>query len=219
MKGTPNEIFSLCCPKREEEWIDGWNENTYRLLCSKSGFNEKNCVFQECSLKPFLFGKPGPTTWITTSFEPERFSLDFMLIFGDAAVINRRVLVEALSSNDVSACHWTDTVTFLGKPPVGLKRMILSGKLALFSHSLGYLMKHYCDKGRALAIPRPLSRNVLRAIEQPEMLPTSDDFTNLNTEESIQKLVSKYSDLIAWDCVVSEARHNEPPIESKVLSD
>lgn len=106
VRETPERVFSLCCPTREEEWIDGWNESTYRLIHSESGFNEDNCVFQECSLKPFLFGEPGPTTWITTSFQPERCSLEFMLIFGDTAVINRRVHVGA-AGDDNAFCPVT----------------------------------------------------------------------------------------------------------------
>jgi len=196
MKGAPGEVFSLCCPTREEEWIDGWNENTYRLLFSESGFNEKDCVFQECSLKPFLFGEPGPTTWITTSFEPQEFSLEFMLIFGDIAVMNRRIRVEGLDDG-VSSCHWTDRVTFLREPPSSLKRMVFAGKLTLFSHSLGYLMKHYCDKGKMLAIPGPLKRRALRPLEQPVVLPASDDVADPITAEGVQKLMSRYSDLIA----------------------
>ena len=27
-----SEIFPLCCPVREEEWIDGWTRDTYDLV-------------------------------------------------------------------------------------------------------------------------------------------------------------------------------------------
>ena len=31
IKAPRDEIFPLCCPVREEEWIDGWNRDTYPL--------------------------------------------------------------------------------------------------------------------------------------------------------------------------------------------
>jgi hypothetical protein len=197
MNDTPSAVFSLCCPTAEERWIDGWNNRTFRLLHCPSGFNEKDCVFQEYSLKPFLFGQPGPTTWITTSYEPEEFSLQFMLIFGDIAVMNRKIHVEALADANISTCHWTDAVSFLSTPPSGYRKMVFSAKLAMFSFSLGYLMKYYCDKGRMLSIPKPFDRLVLRPIDWPETPAARDDFTDLTTPESIRDLVSRYSDLIA----------------------
>jgi hypothetical protein len=196
IRDTPDNIFSLCCPTREEEWIDGWNDRTYKLLCSESGFNEKHCVFEEYSLKPFLFGKQGPTTWITTSFEPERFSLEFMLVFGDTAVMNRRIRVEKLSEDSVSACYWADVVSFLEDPPTGIKRIIFKAKLDVFSHNLGYLLKYYSEKGRMLTIPRPLKRVLLRSIEHSEEHLLSEDHSNLITKESIEALVLRYSGLI-----------------------
>ena len=41
-KGTVEEVFPLLCPKREEEWIPGWECET---IWSKSGYNEEGAIF------------------------------------------------------------------------------------------------------------------------------------------------------------------------------
>ena len=38
----PEKVFPLLCPVREKDWLDGWN---YKMIYSKSGLIEKNCVF------------------------------------------------------------------------------------------------------------------------------------------------------------------------------
>ncbi len=145
----PSRVFPLLCPVREEEWIDGWTKDMYRLVHSDSGFNEQYCVFQEHTLKPFLLGEQGPTTWVTTSYEPKQFRLEFVLVFGDLALLNRAVRLEAVDDN-ATACQWTDTVTFLKNGLTDEERENFEGRLRGFSQFLGSILKSYCETGEML---------------------------------------------------------------------
>jgi hypothetical protein len=42
LNGSMAKVFSLLCPVREAEWIDGWNPV---LVLTQSGFAEQDCVF------------------------------------------------------------------------------------------------------------------------------------------------------------------------------
>ena len=46
---TPDQVFPLLCPVRETEWIPDWNP---RLVVSKSGFMEQDCIFIESGQFP-----------------------------------------------------------------------------------------------------------------------------------------------------------------------
>lgn len=65
-----DEIFPLLCPKREEEWIPGWECET---LWSKSGYNEAGAIFR--TAKPYgteLF-------WNTLQYDKDRGIVDFLI--------------------------------------------------------------------------------------------------------------------------------------------
>ncbi len=151
VEAPPDTVFPLLCPKLEEEWIEGWAPGIYDLIFSESGVNEKNCVFQEGLTRPFLFNEAGPTTWVTTAFDRDGTSLEFLLIFGGHAVLNRAVTCRK-TDNGGTAVQWTDTVTFL-KGPMGKEdRKVLELKLTAFSSFLGILLKHYCESGAMMPL-------------------------------------------------------------------
>ena len=47
-KAIVEEVFPLLCPKREEEWIPGWECET---IWSNSGYNEEGAIFR--TMKPY----------------------------------------------------------------------------------------------------------------------------------------------------------------------
>ena len=151
IEALPKNIFPLFCPVREEEWIYGWNKDSYDLIYSKSGVNEKNVVFQEKFTRPFLFGEEGPTTWVTTYYEPGEFSLEFLLIFGDVALLNRAIRLEQTEAGTTD-CRWIDTFTLLQEPFEGTQRENFEMKLDAFSGFLQRTLKHYCETGNVLEI-------------------------------------------------------------------
>lgn len=143
------QIFELCCPVREEEWIDGWDSNVYELLHSRSGINEKNCVFRERLSKPMFFGEPGPTTWVTTVHDPDRFALEFLLLFGDIGVLNRSSQLERLD-DDATACDCTDTLLLLDRTLSSSQLDLLATKMQAFLYVTWNALRHYCETGEAL---------------------------------------------------------------------
>ncbi|MFA5338031.1 MAG: hypothetical protein WC330_06840 [Candidatus Omnitrophota bacterium] len=67
---TIQEIFPLLCPKREEEWIPGWE---CEVIWSDSGYNEEGAIFR--TLKPYgteLF-------WITLQYDINNKVVDFLI--------------------------------------------------------------------------------------------------------------------------------------------
>ncbi|MFH2098149.1 MAG: hypothetical protein ABIJ95_01470, partial [Pseudomonadota bacterium] len=145
---APREnLFPLLCPVREEEWIDGWTPAVYRVLKSQSGFVEMDSEFVENSLMKFLFGKPGLTRWVTSRYEPERFTQDFTLHLSDRAVLHRAVRLEELPDGG-TLISWGDSLSFHRDAPGSLGRAILRGKLRLFSFYLGSILKYYGEHNR-----------------------------------------------------------------------
>ena len=65
---SPDVVFSLLCPVREAEWLDGWH---YTMLFSHSGLVEDGAVFTT----------PGDgeddTVWVVTSHDPSRRDVEF----------------------------------------------------------------------------------------------------------------------------------------------
>ncbi len=147
------EIFPLWCPVREEEWIEGWSEGVaYDLVYAASGFNEKNGIFQESFTKPLFFGETGPTTWVTTAFDPRSCSLEFLLIFGEIAVLNRTAaLVEVEGGGTI--CEMTDTTTLLSRTMNSAEFEELEGKSKALLYFTWNTLRHYCETGEILVSP------------------------------------------------------------------
>jgi hypothetical protein len=58
--GPASEVFSLLCPVREADWIQGWDP---RLVVSWSGVAEPDCVF-------VTEAQPSDAIWYVTRHEP-----------------------------------------------------------------------------------------------------------------------------------------------------
>ncbi len=149
IRAPREQIFALSCPVREEEWIDGWDGSVYELVHSLSGVNEKNCVFRERLSRPLFFGEPGPTTWVTTVHDPGRFAIEFLLLFGDIAVLNRRVRLERLDDG-ATACDCTDTLLLLDRTPSTPALDVLATKMQGFLYFTWNTLRHYCETGKTL---------------------------------------------------------------------
>jgi hypothetical protein len=64
------QVFSLLCPKREEEWIPGWECQT---LWSKSGYNEEGAIFK--TAKPY----GTELYWVTLQYDIANRIVDFLI--------------------------------------------------------------------------------------------------------------------------------------------
>jgi hypothetical protein len=64
------EVFPLLCPKREEEWIPGWECET---IWSKSGYNEEGAIFK--TIKPYYT----ELYWTTLQYDINNKIVDFLI--------------------------------------------------------------------------------------------------------------------------------------------
>jgi hypothetical protein len=69
-KATIEEVFPLLCPKREEEWIPGWECNT---IWSNSGYNEEGAIFR--TIKPY----GTELYWTTLQYDIKNKIVDFLI--------------------------------------------------------------------------------------------------------------------------------------------
>lgn len=67
--GIPAKVFSLLCPVREADWIDGWE---YSMIYSHSGLAEPGCVFTTPS------SDNKTTTWYISEYDPQQFIIEFV---------------------------------------------------------------------------------------------------------------------------------------------
>jgi hypothetical protein len=64
------EVFPLLCPKREEDWIPGWE---CEVISSKSGHNEENAIFR--TTKPY----GTELIWHTIAYDLAARRVDFLI--------------------------------------------------------------------------------------------------------------------------------------------
>lgn len=67
----PEVVFPLLCPVREKDWIDGWD---YKMIFSKSGLIEKDCVFST------LHHGNEETIWYVTDYDKDKYRLEFIRV-------------------------------------------------------------------------------------------------------------------------------------------
>jgi hypothetical protein len=70
IKADIEDVFPLLCPKREEEWIPGWQ---CELIWSASGFNEEGAIFK--TIKPF----GTELYWTTTAYDITKGKVAFVI--------------------------------------------------------------------------------------------------------------------------------------------
>lgn len=69
-KAAVEEVFPLLCPKREEEWIPGWECET---IWSNSGYNEEGAIFR--TTKPY----GTELYWTTLQYDLNARTVDFLI--------------------------------------------------------------------------------------------------------------------------------------------
>jgi len=71
VKAPPEQIFTLLCPVRQAEWLDGWE---YEMVFSKSGFAEEGCVFKSRSI-----GEKD-AVWVISKHDADSFDIEFVRV-------------------------------------------------------------------------------------------------------------------------------------------
>lgn len=146
INAKPEDLFLLACPVKELLWIPGWE---YRLLYSKSGVNETNCIFTENMSGTHFFGTQLTTTWVTVLHDPAKCRILFQLYLDGKATVRFTVGFQK-STEELSTCSWHMVFTALDEDANAMTAETIRAKLELMMTFLSQALKHYCEKGRML---------------------------------------------------------------------
>jgi hypothetical protein len=145
-----SKVFSLICPVKEAEWLDGWD---YELMYSESGVAEEGCVF--------ISRTEGEqdTVWVITKRDAERKETEFARITPGSRVAMVRVSIKDTGEGK-SGVSITYTITALSEEGSAFIDNFTEDHFAQDMKFWEATMNHYIETGRAL--PHPNRKNWLK---------------------------------------------------------
>ena len=146
INASPDKIFPLACPVEELRWIPEWD---YRLVYSKSGVNETNCIFTEEKSGPHFFGKPMTTTWVTNIHDSRQKRILFQIMLAEKAIIRFRFDFREVGP-DTSSCTWQMVFTAMDEEANQMDDEDIRTKLELLMTFLAEALKYYCENGKMI---------------------------------------------------------------------
>jgi hypothetical protein len=139
----PATVFSLICPVREADWMDGWADG-YELIYSASGVAEKDCVFR-------TFGHGDPEMiWTISEHDPDRGVVEFVRVMAGLVATSLRITV-ADGGDGTSAVEVTYVVTPVSDEGARFAATRYGGEQLL--HAIRWWetsMNHYLRTGECL---------------------------------------------------------------------
>lgn len=147
LAGTPEEIFPLLCPVREEEWTCGWDNGTYELVYSESGFNEPGCIFRTS------YPDNLESLWVCTKYDKETHEVEFIVDVRDLLIRKMSILLKENAGGTTDA-----TFTFVSTATTEAGNSALEegrGEAADTASRLGTMINHFLRTGRKLAVEGP----------------------------------------------------------------
>ena len=101
LQASPEKVFPLLCPKREFDWIDGWD---CKIIYSESEYAEQDCIFTT--------DFPGDVkeTWFVDKYEKNK-QIQFIKFSEQRAV---RYTISLSENNDgTTSAKWEQTIISL----------------------------------------------------------------------------------------------------------
>lgn len=138
LAGDASRVFSLLCPVREAEWIDGWEP---LLVLSESGVAEPDCVFVTQDI-------PCDAVWYVTRHEPDRRLVEMLKIVPELTVCKLTIEVVPAAAGcaaTITYCH-----TSLGPPGDALIDSFSQENYERFMRDWEGRMNHFLTHGEAL---------------------------------------------------------------------
>ena len=128
-------VFPLLCPKKEEDWIPGWQCET---LWSRSGCNEDGAIFRT--------SKPYGTElyWHTLQFNIDRRIVDFLITAPRLFHFRFTITVE-MKKTAQAAIHFHQTFTSVSEEGREFLERYQSEDFAARVQTLGALMTQYLN--------------------------------------------------------------------------
>ena len=140
------EVFPLLCPTREHEWLEPWTATgSGHLYYSASGYNEQYCMF-ESKIIPMW----GPEIWITSRFDPDAFTIQFIRVQPDTVVIISDVSLVA-REDGTTQYELTETLTALTDAGADILEGLTQEAFDMHMGVLTSTLDHFCRTGEMLA--------------------------------------------------------------------
>ncbi len=92
--GSIEKVFPLLCPVRETDWLDGWK---YKMIHSKSGLIEKDCVFTTPHHGEF------ETVWQVTQYDTLNYRIEFLRVTPNENVAKISIQLERINEHQTKA--------------------------------------------------------------------------------------------------------------------
>jgi hypothetical protein len=127
------DIFPLLCPKREEEWIPGWE---CEVIFSNSGYNEENAIFR--TVKPY----GTELYWYTITYDLARRKVDFLITASHLYAFRFTIDVHSLTP-DNTILTFTQRFTPVSADGVSLVEQYRQENFQARLQKLGELMSHF----------------------------------------------------------------------------
>ena len=140
INAAPDVVFSLLCPVREAEWLDGWK---YKMMYSESGRVEDGAVFST----------PGDgeedTVWIVTKHDKALRQVEFARFTPDSRVCLLRIAVHA---RDANSSYVDIAYIYTGITPIGNRFLDRLTEEAFLQAATFWeaSMNHFLETGKRL---------------------------------------------------------------------
>ncbi|HBD09243.1 MAG TPA: hypothetical protein DCZ69_13375 [Syntrophobacteraceae bacterium] len=138
-KATIEEVFPLLCPKKEEEWIPGWECET---IWSTSGYNEEAAIFR--TVKPY----DTELYWTTLQYDMNNRVVDFLITAPRLYMFRFKIDIHE-NANKILAMMFTQVFTSITEEGSTLIKRYESEDFDLRLKRLEELMSLYLDDERA----------------------------------------------------------------------
>ena len=158
IKASVDQVFPLCSPVEEYNWIPGWKCN---LIHCPNDRVELGTIFSEISSAPFLMGNfQGRTTWTVVMHDPESYKIHFRLDNKNSSSIYKIELEDNGKGGTKGKLDFTYNAT--NKKGNRLVGKNLEGKIHIMLSILKSMLRHYCETNEML------SPSILQKMIPPE---------------------------------------------------
>jgi hypothetical protein len=142
LEAEPGRVFSLLCPVREADWLEGWAP---LLVLSNSGVAERDAVF----VTP---ASPVDAVWCITEHDPAAGLVEMIKIAPQVAVTRLTIRVRAAGPR-ASEATITYAHTSLGPEGDAVVDAFTVDAYAAFIRDWETRMNHYLVRGVMLRVP------------------------------------------------------------------
>lgn len=141
-KATVEEVFPLLCPKKEEEWIPGWECET---IWSNSGYNEESAIFK--TVKPY----GTELYWTTLQYDINSKIVDFLLTAPRLYMFRFKIEIH-VSSDSLLSITFTQTFTSISEEGNILLKRYRSEDFGERLKNLEEFMNRYLEDKRKMMV-------------------------------------------------------------------